>query len=257
MLKTIAGYDQRDPATVDLPVPDYTRALRAATSKLRVGVPRALFFENLDPEVAEALEAAIGVLRKISSGVTETTIPSAASILPILRAEAYAYHSKSISESPDRYQPFTRDRIIQSADDKAAAYAEALRQTNLIRREITKVFSSVDLLITPTTPAAADAFTQSTTFDPNRFRNTAPFDVFGLPTISVPCGFTRSGLPIGLQISGAPFAEPTVLALAHAYEQATEWHKSRPKLNPAQQRSATVVADAARHGECAEPGPRR
>jgi aspartyl-tRNA(Asn)/glutamyl-tRNA(Gln) amidotransferase subunit A len=233
MLKAIAGYDQRDPMTVDLPVPDYTRALRTATSKLRVGVPRTLFFENLDPEVAEALEAAIGVLRKISSGVTETTIPPATSILPILRAEAYAYHSKSIAESPDRYQPFTRDRIIQSADDKASAYAEALRQTHVLRREITKVFSSVDLLITPTTPTAADAFSQSATFDPNRFRNTAPFDVFGLPTVSVPCGFARSGLPVGLQISAAPFAETTVLALAHAYERATEWHKRRPKLNPA------------------------
>src|SRR5207247_1103977 len=129
---------------------------------------------------------------------------------------------------PRRYWHSSRAALCASG---SAATVPLLDQP--LPREITKVFSSVDLLIAPTTPAAADPFAQSTTFDPNRFRNTAPFDVFGLPTISVPCGFTRSGRPIGLQISGAPFAESMVLALADAYEQATEWHKSRPKLNPA------------------------
>jgi aspartyl-tRNA(Asn)/glutamyl-tRNA(Gln) amidotransferase subunit A len=89
---------------------------------------------------------------------------------------------------------------------KAPDYAEALRQTNLLRREIVKVFSSVDLLITPTMPRPAETLAESGNFDPIGVRNTSPFDIFGLPAISVPGGFTNSGLPIGLQIAGAPWA---------------------------------------------------
>lgn len=231
MLAAIAGYDQLDPATVDAPVPDYTRALTMETSKLRLGVPRSPFFEDLDLQVAKSVETAIGVLRKMTNNVTEAKLPQAAPMLPILGAEAYAYHAKWIAESPNRYQPFTRDRIIGlAADIKAPAYAEALRQTNLLRREIKKAFSRVDLLITPTMPGPPETWAQSKSFDPLGIRNTSPFDIFGLPTISVPCGFTSSGLPVGLQISGAPFAESTVLALAHAYERETDWHRRRPKL---------------------------
>jgi len=233
MLSVIAGYDQLDPTTVDVPVPDYTGALKRETSKLRLGIPRALFYENLDPEVAKAVEQAVDDLRKFCNSATETKLPPTPSIVPIVGAEAYAYHAKWIAESPDRYQSFTRDRIIGLADVKAPAYAEALRQTNLLRREITKEFSRVDLLITPTMPRPAETFAQSKNFDPIGIRNTSPFDILGLPTISVPCGFTNSGLPIGLQISGAPFAESTVLALARAYERETEWHRRRPELTPA------------------------
>lgn len=232
LLQSIAGYDPLDPATVDVPVPDYTRAFQMKTSALRLGIPRSPFFENLDPEVAKAVEAAIGVLGKLAKSVSDTTLPSASSLmLTITGAEAYAYHAKWIAESPDRYQPFTRGRIIQlAANVKAPAYADALRQTNLLRRQITKAFSSVDLLITPTMPHTAETLAESKNFDRVGIQNTSPFDVFGLPTISVPCGFTNSGLPIGLQISGAPFAESMVLSLAHAYERETEWHKRHPGL---------------------------
>jgi aspartyl-tRNA(Asn)/glutamyl-tRNA(Gln) amidotransferase subunit A len=232
MLQAIAGYDHLDPATVDVSVPDYSRAFKLDISKLRLGVPRSPFFENLDGEVAKAVEAAIGVLRKITNQVTEPTVPPTFPLLlPITGPEAYAYHAKSIVESPDRYQQFTRERIIQfAADIKAPAYADALRQAHVLRREIKKVFSTVDLLITPTMPRPAETLANSKSFDPIGLQNTSPFDIFGLPTISVPCGFTNTGLPIGLQISGAPFAESTVLALANAYERETEWHNKHPKL---------------------------
>ncbi len=203
-------------------------------SKLGLGIPRTPFFENLDPEVAKAVDAAIGVLRKISNHVVETMLPPTFPLLlPITGPEAYAYHAKSIAEFPDRYQPFTRDRIIQfAAGVTAQAYADAIRQTYLLRREIQKVFSNVDLLITPTMPKPAEKFTESKNFDPTGLQNTSPFDILGLPAISVPCGFTDSGLPSGLQISGAPFTESTVLSLAHAYEQETEWHKRHSRLIP-------------------------
>ena len=232
VLSTIAGFDPMDPASVDVPVPDYSRALKMETSKLRLGIPRSPFFENLHPEVARAIEAAIEVLRKMSGPVSETTLPPTFPLLlPVTGPEAYAYHAKYLAESPDLYQPFTRDRIIQFGRDvKGSEYAYALHQTNLLRREIRKTFSTVDLIITPTMPRPAESLAESKNFDPIGLQNTSPFDIFGLPTISIPCGFTNSGLPIGLQLSGGPFAESTVLALAHAYERETEWHKRRPKL---------------------------
>ena len=110
---------------------------------------------------------------------------------------------------------------------------QARHQCDLLRREISKVFTTTDLLVTPTTigpPSAIAPIEGNASLDAERTRNTWPFDVLGLPAISVPCGFTSSGLPIGLQIVGAPFAESTVLTLAHAYERATDWHNRRPRL---------------------------
>jgi len=232
MLAAIAGYDQLDPASADVPVADYAGASTRETSTLRLGIPRSPFFENLSPEVARAVEEAIAVLQKLSNRVTEVTLPQTFPLfLPIIGSEAYAYHSKWITESPNRYQPFTRDRIIQlGADVKASDYAEALHRTYLLRRAIVRTFSDVDLLITPTMPLPPETFAESKNFDRFGIQNTSPFDVLGLPTISLPCGFTNSGLPIGLQISGAPFAEATVLLLARAYERATEWHTKHAQI---------------------------
>jgi aspartyl-tRNA(Asn)/glutamyl-tRNA(Gln) amidotransferase subunit A len=124
--------------------------------------------------------------------------------------EAYAYHSQWITASPEKYQHETRERIIQlSSGVKAADYVQARRQLDLLRRDIKKVFSSVDLLITPTMPRPPVLIAQSAGLDAVPPRNTSPFDIYGLPAISVPCGFTASGLPIGLQIAGAPFARHT------------------------------------------------
>jgi aspartyl-tRNA(Asn)/glutamyl-tRNA(Gln) amidotransferase subunit A len=145
--------------------------------------------------------------------------------------EAYTYHSQWIAESPEKYQAATRQRIIQNfADVKATAYVQARRELDLLRREIKKIFATVDLLITPTLPGPPVPIAQGADPAAVSIRNTSPFDTLGLPAISVPCGFTISGLPIGLQIVGAPFAEATVLALAHAYEQATEWHRRSPPV---------------------------
>jgi aspartyl-tRNA(Asn)/glutamyl-tRNA(Gln) amidotransferase subunit A len=245
MLGIIAGYDGLDPTTVDTPVPDYGRAFRIQVSKLRLGLPRASFFDNLDPEYAKAVEAAIEVLRKLTAGVADVQLPPAVAAPVIWGPETYAYHAKWLTESPEKYQAATRTQMIRSNDVKPEVYAEARRQVDLVRREIKKIFTTVDLLITPTmkAPPATIAATLNPP-TPNRPANTkAPpaagagnlgnpwaFDVYGTPAVTLPCGFTNSGLPIGLQIAAAPFAESTMLALAHAYEQATEWHMRRPNL---------------------------
>jgi aspartyl-tRNA(Asn)/glutamyl-tRNA(Gln) amidotransferase subunit A len=242
MLGVIAGFDEMDPTTIDTPVPDYTAAFKMRISKLRLGLPRAGFFENLDPEYSKAVEAAIDVLRKLTASVTDIQLPRAVAAPIIWGPETYAYHAKWLTESPQKYQAATRELMIRSDDVKPEVYAEARRQVDLVRREIKTVFQRVDLLVTPTMktlPATIAASLNTSAPNPPATRapngagnsgNPWAFDVYGIPAITVPCGFTNAGLPIGLQISAAPFAETSMLALAHTYEQATGWHTRHPNI---------------------------
>jgi aspartyl-tRNA(Asn)/glutamyl-tRNA(Gln) amidotransferase subunit A len=232
MLGVIAGYDEQDPTTVNAPVPDYSAAFKIPISKLRLGLPRAGFFDGLDPDFAKAMDTAIDVLRKLTASVADVQLPPAVGAQTIWGPETYAYHAKWLTESPEKYQAATRTQMIRSAEMKPEVYANARRQVDLVRREIKKVFAKVDLLITPTMkiPPTTIAATLNPQAGGGGLNNPGAFDVYGLPAITLPCGFTSSGLPIGLQISAAPFAESTMLSLARAYEQATEWHKRRPKL---------------------------
>ena len=235
MLGVIAGYDELDPTTANVPVPDYSRAFKMSVSKLRVGLPRALFYENLDPEFAQAIDAAIDVLRKLTASVTDVQLPPAVAAPVIWGPETYAYHAKWLTESPEKYQAATRTQMIRSNDVKPDVYADARRRVDLARLEIRKVFTMVDVLVTPTLKVPPGTIADARNPPPlNPAANPGggggnpwAFDVYGIPAITLPCGFTKSGLPIGLQISAAPFAETTMLAVAHAYEQATEWHTRR------------------------------
>lgn len=236
MLGAIAGYDDQDPTTKDVPVSDYSRAVKMRTSKLRLGIPRSPFFENLHPDVATALDVAIDVLTTLTATVVDVTLPpggfrSSGVYANVRGPEAYTYHAKFLAESPDKYQEATRRALQGFAETNASVYAQARRQVDLLRREITTVFSRVDLLVVPTMLGEPVTIADSAKVDAVDYRNTVPFNTYGLPAISIPCGFTRSGLPIGLQISGPPFGESIVLALAHAYEQATPWHSRRPHMN--------------------------
>jgi aspartyl-tRNA(Asn)/glutamyl-tRNA(Gln) amidotransferase subunit A len=242
MLGAIAGYDEADPTTVDTAVPDYSAAFKMHVSRLRVGLPRAGFFDNLDPEYSKAVESAIAVLRELTASVTEIQVPGAVAAPIVWGPETYAYHAKWLTESPEKYQAATRRLMIESDQVKPEVYAEARRQVDLARREIKAVFQRVDVLVTPTmkTPPAtiatslnappANPATPTTNNRAASSGNPWAFDVYGVPAMTLPCGFTSAGLPIGLQISAAPFAENTMLALAYAYEQATEWHTRHPTV---------------------------
>ena len=232
LLQPISGYDPEDSNSVDAFVPDYGQALRAKVSALRLGIPRKIFFEQLDPEIEAAVNQAIGVLRQLSAGVRDVQLP-AYEPLPLLLTEAYAYHAAYLAKTPELYQLSTRQRLEAGAKVTAQAYIQGRRDLDRLRREVRGVFTEADVLITPSTPIPPATIAESARVEPPpgfilSLRNTSPFDVYGLPTISVPCGFTRSGLPIGLQISGPHLGEPVVLALADAYEQATKWHQRRP-----------------------------
>jgi aspartyl-tRNA(Asn)/glutamyl-tRNA(Gln) amidotransferase subunit A len=236
MLQVLAGYDPEDANSADTPVSDYTAAF-SQKGPLRVGVPRAYFYEGLHADIESAMNAALKVIGKLAAGVRGVEMP-ASNDTTILRAEAYAYHADYVKKSPELYQPETLKRIRAGEDVTTATYIQARRQVDQYRHNIRKLFESVDLLVTPTTPVPPFTISELLADMDNlrtkevlTLRNTRPFNILGLPSISVPCGFTKSGLPIGLQISGAPWAEGNVLRLAHAYEQQTEWHKKRPKLD--------------------------
>jgi aspartyl-tRNA(Asn)/glutamyl-tRNA(Gln) amidotransferase subunit A len=235
MLEVMAGHDGREPTSCDVPVGRYSHDLGPGWKpKLRIGVPRSPFFDDLDTEVANAVSTAIDLLRMHAASVQDVTLPSGPDLISIMGPEAHAYHARWLAESPQKYQPVTRDRIVQlSALTSKEDYATARRACDLLRGQIRGVFANVDVLVMPTVaglPSLIDPIDASQALDPIRTRNTSPFDVSGLPAITVPCGISTSGLPIGLQIVGAPFAESTVLGLAHAYEQITEWHRRAPLL---------------------------
>jgi aspartyl-tRNA(Asn)/glutamyl-tRNA(Gln) amidotransferase subunit A len=236
LLEAIAGYDPLEPNSVDYPVERYSLAMRAKTSALKIGVVRRPFFEQLDPEIEAAVDTALKAIAKLTAGVSDAQLPTYQT-LPIVGAEAYAFHLPYFTQTPELYQPMTRQRIAGGASVTAAAYIEARRELDRLRRSVGSVFSSVDLLITPTSPLRQMTIEEGAIPDvppPGgvalSLRNTQPFDVFGLPAISIPCGFTRDGLPIGLQITGPRFGESPVLALAHAYQQVTDWHARRPPV---------------------------
>ena len=229
LLKVVAGYDPAEPTSANVAVDDYSRALRAPTARLRVGLPQRAFFDNLDVDVADAVQEALGVFEELVASTADVVLPPTGPANRVWAPEALAYHAKWIAESPDKYQPGTRQALLNAKTADAAQYALAVREVEQARRDIVTTFSAVDVLVTPTMKTPAPPLEGGPPGGGGN--NNAVFDIFGLPTISVPCGFSRLGLPIGLSISGAPWAESTVLALAAAYERATDWHTRRPPLS--------------------------
>jgi len=234
LLQAIAGYDAQDITSEEMKIPDYSQALRANVSSLRIGMPRDFFFADLDPEVDAAMKDALTVLGKLTAGIRD--VPLAASTMESLRdvvraAEAYTYHQEYVAKTPERYQPLILKRIQAGANVTTPAYIRGRMELARVRRTAGKTFKSADVLVTSTLPIPPPAMSDPHADDilPT-VRNTSPFNVNGLPAISLPCGFTKEGLPIGLQIVGPHGGDSVVFQLAHAYEQATEWHKRRPVL---------------------------
>ena len=238
VLQAMAGYDPLDPSSAKVPVDDYVSAWRAgsehgamdAAKKLRVGIPRSHFYDDLDDEVRAAVEDAISVIRTLVGEVRELQIEVLTN-RTVQSAEAYAYHAENVARTPELYQPETLRRIRSGAEITAAEYIRSRQELDRERRRAHNFFAEVDLLVTPATPipapSIADLKKDADALRPAELillRNTRPFNVWGLPAISVPCGVTKTGLPIGLQIAGPHWREDLVLRLAHAYEIATAVH---------------------------------
>jgi aspartyl-tRNA(Asn)/glutamyl-tRNA(Gln) amidotransferase subunit A len=231
VLQAIAGYDPLDVYSVDAPVSDYVSGLGDATKNLRIGVPRAHFYDELDDEVRAAVEQALAVIGILVAEVRDVRI-EVPNDRTVQAAESFAYHAENVARTPELYQPETLRRIRSGEKISAAEYIRRRRELDEERRRTHDFFADVDLLVTPTmpipAPSIADLKKDPAALRPAELtllRNTRPFNVWGLPAISVACGFTKSGLPIGLQIAGPHWRDDLVLRLVHAYEQTTAWHK--------------------------------
>jgi aspartyl-tRNA(Asn)/glutamyl-tRNA(Gln) amidotransferase subunit A len=242
VLAAIAGADAADPTTEPVPVASYRAALRPGLQGVSVGVPCSYFWDRLDAEVAAAVEAALDVLRHLGAHVADVVVPGLDEALAarglIHDAEAYAYHATWLRERPQDYGEDVGARLRRGAAYSGQDVVEAQRRLARYVAEVNALLDEVDVLVAPTTPTPAWRFdtprvTLGGVEEENRplgLRLTTPFTAVGGPTLSVPCGFSAAGLPIGLQIAGRRWDEAAVLHVGHAYEQATDWHTRRPPL---------------------------
>jgi len=232
LLQAIAGHDPLDAITRDEPVPDYSQALRGSVAALRVGVPREYFFEQLHPDVAAAVEEAIRWLRPRVREVRDVVLPR----LHLAEngdydVELYHYQKPWFDKSPELYHPYGRRLLNRVKQTDVVAYIETLKRVRECRRDIRRVFEQVDVLVLPTmrepAPLLSETIAETHRRPPS---NTSAFNHFGTPSITVPCGFSKDGLPIGMQVVAAPFREEVAARVAHAYQQATDWHRRRPPV---------------------------
>jgi aspartyl-tRNA(Asn)/glutamyl-tRNA(Gln) amidotransferase subunit A len=243
ILNAIAGYDERDPTSADVPVPDYVALLQAAAGKplehVRIGVPRNFFFDEsvVQSEVLAAVRATVPIFESLGADLAEIDFPDPDyhSDNMVFNAESAAFHEERLKERPEELSEAPRQRVAASLELRAVDYARARWRQEEFKQKLRILMRDVDLVLTPT--AAVTAFNiadvdPAEPAGPGRIlaRQTAPFNTLGVPAISVPCGFSPAGLPIGLQLSGRWWEDGLVLRAAHAYQQVTDWHRRRPPL---------------------------
>ena len=242
VMNAVAGHDPEDTSSVKVPVPDYTKALTGDIRGLKVGVPKEYFGTALDPQVEAAVRKALGVLGELGAIVTDISWPMYDESLPIANTILLAEGAASLGElarvqGPHLYPP-VRLRIEAGFFVSAADYLQAQRARVLFVRDSREMLNKVDVLAGPTLPVTAYKIGDQKIKVGDQMAGpvaaltqyTRPFNLNGFPAVTVPCGFSDEGLPIGLQLAGKPFDEETVLRVGHAYEQATDWHNRRPLL---------------------------
>ena len=243
MLQVIAGYDSHDEDSLDVPVPDYAAELGRGIKGLRVAVLRGSYMRPTDPEVEKALAAAVETLKGLGAivldGVEFPSIEEALKAnITIISSEAAAFHEADMNERPGDYGDSVFERLKVGRDLPATAYVQAQRTQRRIHQELLEGMDYLDAIILPMMPLEAPPIGQDQVAVAGQSMDvraavtwyTQPFNLTGFPAVSVPCGFTRGGLPMGFQLAAKPFEEATLLRIAHAYEQATEWHKQRPSM---------------------------
>ena len=262
LLGVIAGHDPMDSTSADVPVPDYTKALRKKDlKKLTVGVPMEFFAEGLDPEVEQAVKAAIGELKNLGGTIKEIHLPRTDAAVAVYYVIATAEASSNLArydgvkfglrakETKDLLDLYTKTRqegfgpevkrrimlgtYALSSGYYDAYYGKAQAVRTLICQDFRTAFQDVDLIVTPVTPTPAFRLGEKSEDPLQMYLSdiyTISINLAGLPAISVPCGFSKAGLPIGVQLIGRPFEEETLLRAAHAYEQSTQWHVKKPMV---------------------------
>ncbi|WP_199254090.1 amidase [Mycolicibacterium mengxianglii] len=232
VMMAMSGYDRRDPATVDVPVPDMVTGIGAGVAGKKIGIPTNFYTEHVEPEAAAAAQTAAAILESLGAELVEVTIPLAEHIIAtewaIMMPEATAYHQDCLRDSPEKFTDEVRTLLETGAAELATDYINALRLRTQIQAAWKEMFTGIDVLLAPTVVGAAtlrsdpfitwpDGSVEAST--PAYVRLSAPANITGLPSLSVPAGFTDAGLPLGVQILGKPFAEPEILQVGYALEQ--------------------------------------
>jgi aspartyl-tRNA(Asn)/glutamyl-tRNA(Gln) amidotransferase subunit A len=240
LLKALAGPDPRDTASVDEPVPDYRQKLTSEIRGLRVGLPEQYFFEHVDPEILEAVRAAIRQVEELGAEMISVSLPHlelcSAMEAHITLAEATSYHERHMKSQIEDYGDGVRIDLEAGRYLLATDYVKSQRARTLLKQVFAAAFEKADVIVSPTLPAfppvIGEVYVQSGDIREHVvdafLRFNIPYNLTGLPAISVPCGFGSNGLPIGLQLAGRAFEEATILHVAHAYQAHTDWHLRHP-----------------------------
>lgn len=243
LLHALAGYDGRDFVSSEMPTTDYTAKLTGDIKGLRLGVPTRFFPDSTDPEVKDAFDTAVHVLAGLGAQAEAVELPALETVWSdiaevLLNAEANVWHEPYLQNQAEDYGPKVRRFLERGKPTLATDYVKAQHAQGRFRQEMLARFGRLDAIVTPgelIPPPAHDA--RSVMINGREVKlmsalisATCPFNVTGQPALSVPCGFTRAGLPIALQIVGKLFDEATVLQIGHAYETQTDWHTRRPAV---------------------------
>ncbi len=232
-LNVIAGYDPKDPYSIDRPSEDFTRDLRLDVQGAVIGVPKHFYFEHVEPEIESKIQDAIEVFRELGAEVREIELPNLHETLSAQRltlaAEAYAVHEERLETKPEKFDDHGLERLLRGKDLQAYRYANAQQTKLRATKDFEHAFEKVDILLAPTTPIPATFLDQRETEIQGHeeavysalTRLTGPTDLTGHPSLSIPCGTTTEGLPVGLQLIGKLYDEATAYRFGYAYEKAT------------------------------------
>ena len=242
VMNAIAGHDSRDPSSAQVPEQDFTEGIGDGLTGLRIGIPDDFFYDVIDEEVSAAICEAAGVLAELGAEVERCSIPAlnhclgiSSAILVTEAAETLISHMR---ERPEDIGADVRARLYLGAMTPAVDYIKAQRARTAYNEQLADAMNTYDLLLAPTAAVGAPGIDQESIEVGGQVENalslmsrlTRAFNLTGQPTVSVPCGFTSDGMPIGMQLAGRMWEDPVVLRAAHAYEQATDWHTRRPPL---------------------------
>jgi aspartyl-tRNA(Asn)/glutamyl-tRNA(Gln) amidotransferase subunit A len=236
LLQAIAGYDPLDPYSINIPVPDFVRHIDGDVRGWRVALAQDDFFNKANEEVLAAVRQAAESFEGLGAQVSEVEFSGAYEAARanglMTPSDAAAFYKDQLQQRPEDFGEDVRQRLQTGAAYTSTEYILARRSQTVLRRQFEGFFDKFDVLLTPTTPVPAPTLEGPNAVEQARLltRFTAPFNLTGLPALSLPCGFTLDGLPIGLQIIGRPWAESKILNAGFAYERATEWHKRKPEL---------------------------
>ena len=235
LLQVIAGYDPQDPTSVNWPVPDYSASLKEGVGGWRIAFASGTFFEQVEVEISGLVQAAAQVFASLGAVVETVELPEALQAARanglMVTSDAAAFHQERLSSQPQDFGQDVLVRLQNGAAVTSSEYVLARRLQTVLRRRYVKLLDKYDILLTPTTPiaaplAGADAVERARQLT----RFTAPFNLTGLPALSLPCGFTQAGLPAGLQLVARPWGEARLLQAAYTYETSSGWYLRKPQL---------------------------